>query len=312
MFNQGQQQPQLQNVPGGVLNKQPLGQPPNQPQQQNGFGKYTPSDGGINSLLTAPPDAVGFDFDAASGEFQLKDNRQKPAVVPQPDSNKEAQATPQPNNQQNGNGSDNYNTRFTQIDQQFQAIGQALTRMAAYMEGLGKGQPQGQQQQEAPVNLDIQSEDFATNLLSVLNNAIDKKFKAFEDRLTPLQQTNSQMNDRMVLSDLAMEHGEKLLAIMPTLQELKKSDPNLDMKATASILLKLPITKQDSTIRPDNGNNQQAQGVQPQSDQNQQLQQRANQLSTESGGIPRGVVSEEPRINSVEDAFNKSLRELGY
>lgn len=313
MFNQGQQQPQLQNVPGGVLNKQPLGQPPNQPQQQNGFGKYTPSDGGITNLLTASPSDVGFDFDAASGEFQLVDNRQqKPAVPPSQPNQDNQQVNPQPTGTPNGNQTDPYQERFATIDTQFQSIGQALQRMAAYMEGLGRPQGQQQQTQDQPVQLDFQSDDFATNLLSVINSAMDKRFAAFEQKLTPIQNSNAQLNDRMVLNDLALEHGQKLLAIMPALQELKKSDPNLDLRATANALLKLPIASTDSTIRTDNGNSQQAQAVQPQSDQNQQLQHRANQLSTESGGIPRGVLNDEPPIKGVEDAFNKSLRDLGY
>lgn len=310
MYNQNQ--PNIQNVPNGSRSGMGNGsQGQQQPVPNGGYGKYTPSDDGITSLLTASPTDIGFDFDAASGEFQLKDNRQKPtAPSNQPNMTEQQQANTQP--QDSSRSADPYTDRFTQIDNQFQSIGQALQRMAAYMEGLSK--PQGQQQQqEQPVSLDLQSEDFATNLLNIVNTAIDRKFKSFEEKLTPLHQTNAQMNDRMILSDLLMEHGQqKVSGIMPALMELKKSDPNLDLRMAATALLKLPLSNQDSTIRTDNGNQQQAQAVQPQSEQNQQLQQRANQLSTESGGMPRGALNDETPIKGVEDAFNKSLRDLGY
>lgn len=316
MFNQSQNQ-QPVNVPGGVANQ--ARQQSDQRQQGNGFGKYTPSDIGMASLLNANPADVGFDFDQASGSFQLINNKQTQQPVnnqqTKPLEGQQQVVNPQPNST---NGNDQYKDRFAAIDQQFNNITQALIRMASHMEGMGnqgQQQQQNQQQQQAPT-LDFQSDDFATNLISVINNAIDTKFKSFRDEFEPLKQTTGRMQDRIQGSDLALQYPEEFSKLMPVMQELKKSDPNKTWdKVFAEAKSLAPFLKTDSTIRTDNGNNQQAQGIQPQSDQNQiqnqQLQQRANQLQTESGSMPHGLVNQEPQINTIADAVNKSFRDLG-
>lgn len=321
MFNQNQNQ-QPVNVPGGVANQSR--QQADQRQQGNGFGKYTPSDTGMAGLLNANPADVGFDFDQASGSFQLINNKQ----TQQPANNQQTTSlpaqgsqvvNPQPNST---NGNDQYKDKFAAIDKQFNNITEALIRMASHMEGMGastngnQGQQQQQNQQQQSPTLDFQSDDFATNLISVINNAIDTKFKSFRDEFEPLKQTTGRMQDRIQGSDLALQYPEEFAKYMPVMQELKKSDPNKTWdKVFAEAKNLAPFLKTDSTIRTDNGNNQQAQGIQPQSDQNQiqnqQLQQRANQLQTESGSMPHGLVNQEPQINTIADAVNKSFRDLG-
>lgn len=310
MLNQGQQ---LQNVPNGVAQQARQ----QQDQRQQGFGKYTPSDNGLASLLSSDPADVTFDFDQASGEFQLRNRQQQPAnqqqLSNQPNNGQQA-VNPQPNNS-NNNGADMYKDKFAAIEQKFTDFTQALTRMAAYMEALGNAsqqqnqQSQGQQQQQ--IALDIQSEDFGTNLLNIINSALDRRDAKLREEFAPLRQTTDQMNDRLKGSDLAMQYPEEFTKLMPVMQELKKSDPSKSWEKVFTEAKNLAPFLKDSTIRTDNGSQQQAPVTQPQSDQNQLLQQRANQLQTETGGIPHGMVNQEPPINSIADAVNKSFRDLG-
>lgn len=297
--NQSQQGSNVQPVAANVSVTQQA-----QQQRAQGFPSLpTPTE---PNLFNNNPNDIDFGYDEASGQFQMFVKDKKPDTSTQPIDQSNETVASQQMPQSNG-----YDDKFVAIDNQMKMFGDALVKIAGYLDARNQGQQQQTQQQQS-MSLDIQSDDFATNLVSVINNAIDTKLKSFEDRLAPLQQTNSQMNDRMIIADLAMQHGQPFLNnILPVITELKKSDPNLDIRTTALALLKTPLAKQDSTIRTDNGSNQQAQGGQPQSVQNQNLQQRANQLATETGGVPRSVVSEEVPGKTIADAANKAFRDLG-
>jgi hypothetical protein len=248
-----------------------------------------------------------------TGAFELVDKRQQKPTEQQ-------QSTQPPNGQAQNGGSPQpvqptenpYADRFAAIDNQFKLMRDALTTMAGFMQNLQSNQvqqPQGQQQQQ--IELDVQSNDFATNLLSVINNAIDTKFKGLEEKLAPLQQTTQRMQGRMDMADVAFQNKD-FQELYPIIEQIKKSDPNNLMDWNKVVETARNIKSQfvqDSTIRTDNGSQQQAPQTQPQS-VNQNLQQRADALATETGGVSRSVVQTEMPGKGVEDAFNKAVSDL--
>lgn len=303
-------QPNVQQVPQGVTH------------QRQGFPNL-PKPGEVN-FLNAGHDDISFEMNPNTGAFEIVDKRVKPADQQnQQTTNMNQQDTNGNNQQSNSQPADPYQARFAAIDNQFKMFQDAMIRMAQAMDGMANhsqngNQQQGQQQQ---IQLDIQSDDFTTNLVNVINNAIDTKLKSFEEKIQPLQQTTVNMQGRMEMADVAFQNKD-FQELFPIIQEIKKSDPSGTLSwqkayETAKTIQGMN-SKQDSTIRTDNGSQQ----AKPQSDthfashgsgtQNapQNLQQVANQLATETGGVSRSVVNNEPRVNSVESAFNEAVNEL--
>jgi hypothetical protein len=277
----------------------------------NQFPKYTPSDQNVFNLFESKPDEIDFKYDEGSGQFQFV-----PKQAQQQDQNQQTQ-TQQGQQQQTQQTQANPNDdKFTQIDQRFGVFEQALTRIAGFLDAMSRGnQQQGQQQQtqQPEVKLDLQSDDFATNLISIINSAIDTKFKTLEEKITPLQQVTDQMNDRMRGADLALQYGPEFAKLFPVMQVLKNSDPNKSWEQVFADAKKMsPFLKLDSTIQNDNGTQQQALPNQPQSSQNQhqQLQQAASQMATETGGMSRTVVNQQQESRTIESAFEKAIADL--
>lgn len=301
----------------------------NNTQTQNGqYPSYVPSNDGMN-LFNSKPEDIGFEHDPATGQltmtFKPKQTQQGNA-----NANTQNQNNSQPNNSQNNNQnqSNGYDEKFAAIDNQFQMMQGALTKLAGFLDGMSRNQHQpNQQQQERQIELNVQSEDFVQNLLTVLNNSLDARFKSFEEKFAPIQQTTSQMQERMTAADLAMKYGSRFTELFPIMMEMKKSDPalaNASWEVLYNNLSKhIPQNNnnsqnqqqqnqdqngrlQDSTVRTDNGNQNQ---VQPQSVNMQNLQQRADQLATENGGVPRSIVNEQQKHNSIESAFEAAVAE---
>lgn len=303
-------QSNVQQVPQGVT------------QQRQGFPSL-PKPGEVN-FLNASHDDISFEMNPNTGAFEIVDKRTKPAdQQPQQTTNSQNGNNVTNNQQDNSQPADPYQARFAAIENHNKMLQDALIRMAQAMDGMvnnqnGNQQQQGQQQQ---VQLDIQSDDFTTNLVNVINNAIDTKLKSFEEKIQPLQQTTVNMQGRMEMADVAFQNKD-FQELFPIIQEIKKSDPTGTLswqKAYESAkTIQGTFSKQDSTIRTDNGSvrsqpSQQemlgANSGKPQSGTND-LRQVANQLATETGGVSRSVVNNEPRINSVESAFNEAVNEL--
>lgn len=299
MFTQSQQKQNVQPVPQGVAH------------QRNGYPSLpAPTD---PSFLNASPDDISFEINPDTGQFELVHKAQQKPSEPQHPSqqanSQQGQAQNGGNPQPNSSTENPYADRFAAIDNQFKLMRDALTTMAGFMQNLQGGQVQQQQPQQ--VNLDVQSDDFATNLLSVINGALDTRLKAFKDELAPLYQTTSQMQGRMEMADVAFQNKD-FQELYPIIEEIKKSDPNNTIPWNKVVETARNIKTQfgkDSTIRTDNGSQQQAQQTQPQS-VNQNLQDRANALATETGGVSRSVVQAELPGKGIEDAFNKAVSDL--
>lgn len=208
----------------------------------------------------------------------------------------------QPNSAPNGNNQ--------VTDPRLENLENAVTKLAMFVEGLARGN-QGQQQQQPTqlaqdLKLDVQSDDFATNLVTMLNQMMDKRFASFEEKLNPINQNLNQVNDRIQLTDLAMKYGQDFIQKLPTLLEYKKGDPNANVEKLYLILKGTSTpAKQDGTIQTNNG----GQHTQPQS-VDQALQQRANQLATERNSITNSVNNGNKATRmTFEQAINAAIAE---
>lgn len=301
MFNQPQGK-NVQPVPQGVAG------------QRQGYGTLpAPTE---PNLFNGVADDFSFELNSQTGAFELVDKRAQKPPVQTPNQQPAATATngtngqagqPQPNSTPNP-----YDAKFLAVENQLKLYQDAMLRMAKAVDTLMQNPQQQQQtQQQEPVKLDIQSDDFATNLLNMINGTLDQRFKAFKEEIAPLQQTTQQMQGRMEMADVAFQNKD-FQDLYPTIERIKKSDPSGSMTWTQAYNTAKDIHssfKQDSTIRTDNGNQGQATTTQPQSvDQN--LQQRANALATETGGAPRSIVQAEIPGKGVEDAFNQAVADL--
>lgn len=295
MFTQSQQQQ-------GV---QPARQPDSQP-----FPKLP--DAKEPNLFNSDPSDVDFGFDPQSGEFQIF-QKKKPEQQTQ-DQTKQTQGQ---QTQQTQTQAPNYDAKFTELDGKFALFEKGLQAIAAYVEGMSKGQQSQQQQSEDQtqlMKLDLQSDDFATNLVNLINTSIAK---ALDERINPINTKMAKVDDRMLLSDLAMKYGPRFVELYPIMDGIKKSDPNVSWENLYLNLDKhIPAkpTNSDSTIQTSNGSNNQGQpqGVQNQNQQ-QNLQQRADQLATERGGVPNSIVTQNasvPKGKELEAAFDKAMEEL--
>lgn len=298
MFNQPQGKNNVQPVPQGVAG------------QRQGYGTLpAPTE---PNLFNGVADDFSFELNSQTGAFELVDKRaQKPSNSIQPPATNVAESNgggqPKPNSTPNP-----YDAKFLAVENQLKLYQDAMLRMAKAVDTLMQNPQQHQQaQQQEPVKLDIQSDDFATNLLNMINGTLDQRFKAFKEEIAPLQQTTQQMQGRMEMADVAFQNKD-FQDLYPTIERIKKSDPTGTMTWTQAYNTAKDIHssfKQDSTIRTDNGNQGQAPTTQPQSvDQN--LQQRANALATETGGAPRSIVQAEIPGKGVEDAFNQAVADL--
>lgn len=248
----------------------------------------TPSD---SNLFNANPSDIDFFFDEKSGNFMM--DFKKPQTVTQPDSTVTEKADQPP--QQQSPSDDKYEGRFSTIEN-------ALIRLAQSLESNGQQQVQPQQTESQNINLDVQSDDFATNLVNIINNAIEKKF---EEKLTPINKNMGVVNDRMLLTDLAFKYGNDFTSLLPAMTEYKKSDPNANWEQMFLAMRKVLPTKQnDSTTRTTNGSETNAQ---PQVD----LAQRAQQMATVRNGVAPNVVAETPKGKmSIAQIVEQSIQEL--
>jgi len=246
------------------------------------------------SLFTADPGDLDFNFDPASGNFML-DFKKSPESIPSTPIQQESQSQ----NVNPQSQTPNHEDRFTRIEG-------ALINLAGILEGMGKGstqqlQPQNPQEVQSPV-LDLQSEDFATNLVNVINSSIEKRFSALEEKLKPLNTDIAKVNERLNLTDLVTKYGPPFVNMYPLLLEYKGSDPNANIEK-----LYLTMSKLDSTTRTTNGSGQVTQPIQPQVD----LVKKAEQMATVRDGVPQGLISETPKVKlSIAQAVDQTIKEL--
>ncbi len=247
-----------------------------------------------SNLFNADPAALDFGFDEATGQFRMQFKEQAKETI-QPDTSTKVNDTTQQDSQQQSPNL--YEDRFGRIEA-------AMINLAGMLEGMRTNAPatQTQQQEAQTPELDINSGDFAANLVNIINSAIDKKFGSFEEKLKPMEKNVSDINDRVLLTDLAMKYPD-FVEYLPAMTEYKRSDPKASWESLYNAMKIIPRAKKDSTTQTTNGSN----NGQPQVD----LAQRAQQLATVRDSVSASVVTE-PRNTklSVQQAVEKSINEL--
>lgn len=245
------------------------------------------------SLFTADPGDLDFSFDPASGNFML--DFKKPQESQQPND----QVTEPQNPQQKT--PDTNEDRFARIEG-------ALINLAGVLQGIQTVQPTQSQQthqtEQAP-QVDLQSDDFATNLVNVINSAIEKKFASFEDKLKPLNTDIARVNERLNITDLVAKYGESFVKLYPILMEYKSGDPNANIEKLYLAMSKVNQNKpQDGTTRTTNGSTNNGQ---PQVD----LVKKAEQMSTVRDGVSNAIVSDAPKGKlTIAQALDQTMKEL--
>lgn len=245
------------------------------------------------NIFNADPSNIDFFYDEQSGNFLM--DFKKPTVPDQStttDANVANQtATTQ---QQAPSEPDKYETRFSTIEN-------AIIRIAQSLDSNSTTQNQQTNQPQEELKLDLQSDDFTTNLVNIINQTIEKKL---ESTMKPLNQNMSAVNDRILLTDLSLKYGQSFVDLMPAMVEYKKSDPNANWETMYNAMSKIPRGKQDSTTLTTNGSNNTAQ---PQVD----LAQRAQQMATVRDGVSSAVVTDKPQGKlSIAQIVEQSIQEL--
>jgi len=270
------------------MNVQPAATPNGQTQQPS--LQLTES-----TLFNANPSELDFVFNEESGNFML--DFKKPQQTNQPDLTKVTEGANQPDPQQQS--APQYEDRFSRIEG-------ALINLAGVLQGMqGSQTPQQTQQtdQQQPT-LDVQSEDFASNLVNIINQSIEKKFSQFEEKLKPLNSDIAKVNERLTLTDLVTKYGEDFVKKYPAILEYKASDPNVNVEKLYLAMAKVaPKQQMDSTSQATNGSS----NGQPQVD----LLKKADQMETVRNGNPNPLVGDKPNAKmSIQQAVEKSLSEL--
>jgi hypothetical protein len=244
------------------------------------------------SLFNTDPSNIDFFFDEKSGNFLM--DFKKPTVPDQStttDANVVNQNTA--TQQQAPNEPDKYETRFSTIEN-------AIIRIAQSIDS-NQGQVQPVQDTKEELKLDLQSDDFTTNLVNIINQTIEKKLEA---TMAPINKNMGQVNDRMLLTDLSFKYGQAFTDLLPAMIEYKKSDPNANWETMFNAMNKIPKGKPDSTTLTTNGSNNTAQ---PQVD----LAQRAQQMATVRDGVSSAVVTDKPQGKlSIAQIVEQSIQEL--
>ena len=244
-----------------------------------------------SNLFNANPSDLDFFFNEQSGEFMM--DYKKP-TVPAQSTTTDAQAANQnaAAQQQAPTEPDKYETRFSTLEN-------AIIRIAQEMESRGTQNQQTQEPKEE-LKLDLQSDDFTTNLVNIINQTIEKKL---ESTMAPINKNMGVVNDRMLLTDLSFKYGQPFVDLMPAMTEYKKSDPNANWEALFTAMNKIPRAKDSTTLTANGSNN----NAQPQVD----LAQRAQQMATVRDGVSAAVVTDKPKGKmSIAQIVEQSIQEL--
>ena len=253
------------------------------------------------NLFNADPSDLTFDFDENSGQFQMIFKQAQGQEQIKDDTTLQSQQ--QQTQQQTQPAAPAFNKE--EYDNRFSTIENALIRIGQHLETMGQSNGQQQTQQTQQTTLDVNSDDFTSNLVNIINQAIEKKL---ESVVTPINKNMDVVTERMLLTDLAVKHGKEFTDLLPAMTEYKKSDPKADWEKMFLAMSKIPrangTQQQDSTIRTTNGSNGNGQ---PQVD----LLKKAEQMSTVRDGMSPNVISDTPKGKmTVASALEQSIKEL--
>jgi hypothetical protein len=248
-----------------------------------------------STLFNANPSDLDFVFNEESGNFMLDFKKPQQATKSETKVTEGNVAQPDPQQQP----ASQYEDRFNRIED-------AIFKLAGVLQGIQSvqsTQTQSQETEQMPT-LDTNSEDFAANLVNIINQSIEKKFSQFEEKLKPLNSDIAKVNERLTLTDLVAKYGDDFVKKYPAILEYKASDPNVNVEKLYLAMTKVAPKQSDSTSQATNGSNNIAQ---PQVD----LLKKAEQMETVRNGNPNPLVGERPNARmTIQQAVEKAISEL--
>lgn len=273
-------------------------------------------------FMQSDPNDLSFLFNEDSGQLEIVPKSQVqsiPAQADQPFQNAVAtQQTTQVQNQQEQQPQITSEDRLTRIEQGFAGLINYLQTQE--QQKLNNSiTPQNQQPQEVDLN-SIASDsniDFTDpkNIVALINLSVQNAIKT---HVQPLNQVADQVKVKNSFDFAAAKYGQEFMNFLPKVKVLMdlgvlKSDPNISFENLFLAFKRLDSMNQNSA-NSDSTNGTQAvngstqNGTQPQTVQG--LVQKANALSTETGGVQRTIINNKPKTNSIEDAVNNAWEEL--
>lgn len=270
----------------------------------------TPQDPGF---MNTNPDDLSFLFNEESGQLEIVPKAQvQPKVDTQFQQAVDTQQTTQAQQQID-------QANVSPMEQELAQLKGAFAQLVGYLQAKEQGQLNNlssqQTQEQAPDYSQIDFQD-PNNIVALINTAVANAVKLHID---PLNNAVNQVQVKNNFDMTAAKYGKDFLDVLPKINVLVqngilKSDPNINFETLYLSFkqmenLGVKSATSDSTIQTVNGSNGTVQSRQPQTVQG--LVQKANALSTETGGVQRTIINnEKPRIGSVNDAVEAAWNEL--
>lgn len=266
-------------------------------------------------MKNADPNDLSFLFNEESGQLEIVQKQQaQPTLDPKFQQAVETQQATQAQTQTD-------QLSASPIEQELGQLKSAFAQLVGYLQQKEQAQLNNlsQSTQQPEQSVDYSQIDFQdpTNIVALINTAVAN---AVKQHIDPLNTAVNQVQVKNNFDMTAAKYGKDFLDVLPKINVLVqngilKSDPNINFETLYLSFkqmesLNVNSAKSDSTIQTVNGTNHSVTGQrQPQSVQG--LVQRANALSTETGGVQRNVINtERPKVNSVDDAVEAAWQEL--
>lgn len=283
-------------------NNQPVAQPTLPAPQDPGFMQSNPED-------------LSFIFNEESGQLEIG---KKQAIVP-PVQDPQFQQVAEAQQTTQAQQAIDQQVPQSPVEQELAQLKGAFAQLVGYLQAKEQGQlnnlSQQPQQEQAPDYSQIDFQD-PTNIVALINTAVAN---AVKQHIDPLNNAVNQVQVKNNFDMTAAKYGKDFLDVLPKINVLVqsgilKSDPNMSFENLYLAFKQIEnlnghSAKSDSTIQPVDGPariiyaNRQPQTV-------ERLVQKANAISTESGGVQRNIInSERPKVNSVEDAVEAAWQQ---
>jgi len=283
----------------------------NQPQSAQAPRMPEPQNPGF---MNADPNDLTFLFNEESGQLEIGTKPSIPQQQDQPFQDAVATQQSQQAQQQVDQPANGYDERFSKLEGAFSQLVDYLRQKEQQpLNNLSQPQVQDQNQEVDYSGVDFQD---PKNLVALINLTVDNKLKQpVQQMATAVGQVQAKNNFDFAAAKYGQDFLNKLPQIQLMIQNgILKSDPNMSFESIYLTLKQMEsmngngqTAKSDSTVPAVNGSN----GTSRQPQTANALVQKANALSTESGGVQRNIINNaRQRSNSVEDAVDQAWNEL--
>jgi hypothetical protein len=262
-------------------------------------------------MQKADPNDLSFLFNEESGQLEIVQKQAQPTSDPKFQQAVETQQATQAQQQPE--------QLAIPIEQEVSQLKTALAQLVGYLQAKEQAQPQlNNLSQPQEQTVDYSQIDFQdpNNIVALINTAVAN---AVKQHIDPLNSAVNQVQVKNNFDMTAAKYGKDFLDVLPKINVLVqagilKSDPNMSFENLYLAFKQMErlngqSAPSDSTIQTVNGSNGNGQSRQPQTVQ--ALAQRANALSTESGGVQRNIINNDrPRANTIAEATEQAWEEL--